>query len=142
MGQQGLWAQQLWRRGTLPPPPKAGHCKKALTRGTSSPSSISSYKIGGGEGQEPGDRETTPPSLCVKEKAGSDPGAESRKLPIQTLPSHTQTCTPSCLPLSIESSVGGLGRGWPMVKPPPLLPSNWYEVDNLQGNNEWGPSQN
>lgn len=89
MGQQGLWAQQLWRRGTLPPPPKAGHCKKALTRGTSSPSSISSYKIGGGEGQEPGDRETTPPSLCVKEKAGSDPGAESRKLPIQTLPSHT-----------------------------------------------------
>lgn len=29
-----------------------------------------------------------------------------------------------------------------MFKPPLLLPSSWYEVDNLQGNNERGPSQN
>lgn len=110
-------------------------------RGYSRPSSISSYKIGGGRSQEAkGGRETVPPSLWVERKAGRKPGAGCWEQ--ETAKSGAFPCThpPSSSLSNLQSQPGE--REGPMSKSTPLLSPSWSEVDNLQGNNKQGPSPN
>lgn len=68
-------------------------------------------------------------------------GAGSKKLLSQPGPAHIHPPHIPSLPSSKVCSQG-LRGGRPMFTPPPLLPSSWYEADNLQGNNGQGLIQN
>lgn len=68
-GGEALGSAAMKEEGPLIPA-KAGHCKKALRRGLSCPSGLSSHKNERGSLEAEGGRETIPLSLWVEDKVG------------------------------------------------------------------------
>ena len=107
-------------------------------KGALRPSSISSYKTGGGRSRRQREVEE---AGCSSQPVVRGKGREEARCWEQKLLSRGPSSHTSPIFLPLKSTAQPREREGPMSKSPPLLSPSWYEVDNLPGNKEQRPSQ-